>query len=491
MQRCSRPLPSAAVVGRSLRANPSLRRLLGAWAQSCLGTGAGYVALLLLTYRDLHSAWALAAVLLADFLPAIVLGAWFGALADRLPRRRLIIVANIVQAVAFIALAFAAGAPAIISLALLAGIGNALQRPALRSALPVVAGEQAQLAAALYDTCRWVGITIGPALAAGLFALSGVGLPLVLNGVSFLLAAAVVATIDIDGRGRARVAAADGDREPEGAATAGPSGLRAGLAAAFAVPGIATVILCSAGSIIAGGLLNVCEPIFATHALGGSDTDYALLVACYGIGMVVASSLVARRGDVSEQLMIRRYLAALTLTAAGMAGTAFAGSVIAAALTFAGTGYANALLLVSESQLIQARVPAAVQGRLFGSKDTVEGASFLLGLLAAGALVGVAGVRPTLGAGAAICGLCAIAGIVALRHRASATALLRASAGHAPGAAAVVRRIGPAPLALSAGAAVIVRRPGLPPGGSPLRVRAVGAARPRLAGASRAHSARR
>jgi len=54
-----------------LRSNPSLRRLLAAWAQSCLGTGAGYVALLLLTYRYLHTSWAIAAVLLADFLPAI------------------------------------------------------------------------------------------------------------------------------------------------------------------------------------------------------------------------------------------------------------------------------------------------------------------------------------------------------------------------------------------------------------------------------------
>jgi MFS family permease len=471
-------------VGRSLRANPSLCRLLGAWAQSCLGTGAGYVALLLLTYHHLHSSWALAAVLLADFLPAILLGAWFGALADRFRRRPLIIAANLVQAGAFIALAFAGGAVSILSLALLAGIGNALQRPALRSALPVVAGEQAQLAAALYDTCRWIGITIGPALAAGLFALWGVGLPLALNGVSFAIAAVVVATIPIDAP--ARVGAAPSAATEDGEAHGAPSGLRAGLAAAFAAPGIATLVACSAGSIVAGGLLNVCEPIFATHALHGSASDYALLVACYGLGMVAASSLVARRGNVGEQLMIRRYLAALTLTAAGMAGTALAPSVIVAALTFAATGYANALLLVSESQLIQRRVPAAVQGRLFGSKDTVEGASFLLGLLVAGALVGAAGGRPTLGAGAAACGLCAIAGIAALSRRASAPALYAVPAVGEP---AVVRRIGPAPT--GSGGPTVVRQLGLPPGGSPLRVSGPAAATPRSAGASRPHSARR
>ena len=66
-----------------LRSNRSLRRLLGAWAQSCLGTSAGYVALLLLTYRHLHTSWAVAAVLLVDFLPVIAFGSLFGLLADR------------------------------------------------------------------------------------------------------------------------------------------------------------------------------------------------------------------------------------------------------------------------------------------------------------------------------------------------------------------------------------------------------------------------
>lgn len=387
-----------------LRSNPSLRRLLGAWLQSCLGTGAGYVALLLLTLRYLHTSWAVAGVLLADFLPAIAFGSWFGALADRYPRRLLILVANLVQAAAWGGLALTHGGAPILPLALLAGVGNALLRPALRSALPVVAAEASQMAVAWFDTCRWAGITAGPAIAAALFALSGVVLPLALNGASFLIAAAVMNAVALDAppptHAREEVAG---------------SGVRAGLAVAFAAPGIAAVVACSAGSIIAGGLLNVCEPIFATRTLHGSSSDYALLVASYGAGMVTASALVARRGSVGTVLLIRRYLAALTLTAAGMTGSAIVGSVLAAAVAFAGTGYANALLLVSETQLIQLRVPNSVQGRLFGAKDTVEGACFLVGLLGAGALVAAAGVRFTLAVGAVICGLCALAAVAALR----------------------------------------------------------------------------
>ena len=389
-----------------LRSNRSLRRLFAAWVQSCLGTGVGYVALLLLTYRHLHTSWAIAVVLLADFLPATVFGSWFGAAADRYSKRVLIVTANLVQAGAFAGLALSHTAAPIFSLALLAGFGNAMLRPALRSALPVLAGEDIQASAAVYDICRWVGITAGPLLAAGLFALSGLALPLALNGLSFLVAAVVMSSVPIE------------PADPNKAHESSGGGLRAGLAVAFAAPGIATVVACSAGSLIAGGLLNVSEPILA-KLLHGSGSDYALLVASYGVGMVTASALVLRRGNQPADVLIRRYVAALALTAVGMGASAVVGSIPPALLAFLGTGYANALLLVSEAQLIQLRVPSAVQGRLFGATDTVQGTCFLVGLLGAAALIAAAGVRVTLGAGAGICAVCALAGIAAFRRPSS------------------------------------------------------------------------
>jgi hypothetical protein len=323
----------------------------------------------------------------------------------------LIILANVLQAGAYGGLALAHTAFPIVSLALLAGIGNALQRPAMRSALPLVAGEDQQVAAALYDTCRWAGLTLGPLLAAALFVISGAALPLALNGLSFLVAAAVMATIGIGAPPRVHE-----HEEPVG------SGLRVGLRVALAAPGIAAVIACSAGIIIAFGLLNVCEPLLATTILHGSGSDYALLVASYGAGMVAASWLVARGPTAPPGVLIRRYLDAQILTAVGMFGSAIVGSVLPATLAFAATGYANALLLISETQLIQLRVPSAVQGRLFGAKDTVEGSCFLVGLLAAGVLVATEGVRVTLATGAGLCGICAFIAVVTVRMRTAAPA---------------------------------------------------------------------
>jgi hypothetical protein len=110
--------------------------------------------------------------------------------------------------------------------------------------------------------------------------------------------------------------------------------------------------------------------------------------------MVVASVLLARGGAVGANVLIRRYISALVLIAVGMSGSAIVGSIPSAALTFAATGVGNALMFVSQTQLILLLVPSAVQGRLFGGRDAVNASALLLGLVFAGALVaGVGALR--------------------------------------------------------------------------------------------------
>src|SRR5688500_14767962 len=106
-----------------LRAERPARRFFLAHAQSSLGTGAAYVALLLLAYERLASPWAISLILLAEFLPGMFLGPIFGAAADRWSRRSCAIVADAVRAVAFAAIAFTDGFGATVALALLAGVG--------------------------------------------------------------------------------------------------------------------------------------------------------------------------------------------------------------------------------------------------------------------------------------------------------------------------------------------------------------------------------
>ena len=116
--------------------HPPLRRFFAAFFQSQVGTGAAYVALLLVAYQRLHSGWAISLVLLGEFLPGIVLSPLFGSLADRISRRRLAVCADLLRAVCFVAIAIVPSFAATVGFALLAGVGTALFRPAINSALP-------------------------------------------------------------------------------------------------------------------------------------------------------------------------------------------------------------------------------------------------------------------------------------------------------------------------------------------------------------------
>ena len=218
-----------------------MRPFLAASFQSSIGNAIGYIALLLLAYDLTRSAWAVSAVLLAEFIPAIVLGPLFGALADRHPRRRLVVIADLLRCTAFLALAFAGSLSAIIALALVAGVGGALYQPAAKSALPGLAGKHAdQAMAALVASWSAAGM-IGPGLgAAMLVALSPANLMLV-NAATFLLSAIVLGRLPIDAPapapGRAAAAAAGGAGAP-----GAEHGVRAGLRAARGIPGLAVVV---------------------------------------------------------------------------------------------------------------------------------------------------------------------------------------------------------------------------------------------------------
>ena len=120
------------------RSHRDVRPFFVAQAQGAIGDGAGYVALLLLAYDRFGSAWAATALTLADFGPAMLLGPLLGALVDRHGRLRSAIVSDAIRAVAFAGLLFVHSAAGMVALAVLAGVGTALFRPATGALLPTL-----------------------------------------------------------------------------------------------------------------------------------------------------------------------------------------------------------------------------------------------------------------------------------------------------------------------------------------------------------------
>jgi MFS family permease len=366
------------------------RRFFLAHLQSQLGTGAAYVALVLIAYQRLHRSWAIALVLIADVLPGIVLSAPFGALADRLPRTRLAVTAELLRSAAFIALATVRSFPATVALALAAGVGTALFRPAVGAALPQLVPERQRSAAtALYGAIVSLGLTAGPALTALALLVSTPQLVLAANGVTFLLSAILLSRVPLSSD---EAALADQGDEAVDGVIPGPVGRP------IPTRQVGIVLLIGAASVFAGALMNVAEPLLATGLLHAGNAGYSLLIAVYGAGMVAGSLLCARAsGDVRRLWWL--LLAAHALCGAGMIGSAAAPNLAWATCTFAMTGVANALIVSLELRLLQEFVPGQMLGRVFGVQNTLQNAALLAAFLSAGLLLSPLGTRSTFALG--------------------------------------------------------------------------------------------
>jgi MFS family permease len=403
----------------SLLKTPSLRRFFLAHFQSELGTGAAYVALLLVAYHRLHSGWAISLVLLADFLPGIVLGAPLGAVADRLPRRRLMIRADLVRAGAFVGLAVIPSFGATVALALLAGVGTTMYRTTVNAALPgMVSEEQRSPATALYGMNCSIGMTVGPALTALALLLAPATVVLAANGVTFLVSAAVLRTLRIDRASPSSPTPSDPATEP---ASLWSSTLE-GVQSARRIPGVPMLLFIGGASVLAGALMNVAEPLLAVGPLHAGSSGYSVLVAVYGASMAAASAATARAGASVNRL--RRWLViGMAVQGAGMIGSAAAPSLGFATVSFALTGAGNGLLAGPEVRLLQELASERLLGRVFGLRDTLINSAYVVAFVSAGAVLAALGVQAIFAlGGVGLLGLTA-AGWLGFRPRRSADAL--------------------------------------------------------------------
>jgi MFS family permease len=369
-----------------LRAEPRARWFFLALTQSALGTGAAYVALLLVAYERLASPWAISLVLLADLLPAMLLGPVFGAVADRWSRRWCAVGSDVVRAFAFVGIAFADSFTLTVGLAALAGAGTALFTPSTLAALPSLVSEERRPAAtSLYGAIADLGFTAGPGLAAAALTFAGPEELLGLNGLSFAVCAVILALTPFG-------AVAPTEREESGFVVRSLfRDAREGVAVVARLTGVRVVIAASAAALFFGGAFNVGELLFATEELRTSDAGYSILVALFGLGFVGGS--LAGSGGGSPEMLRRRFVQGCTLMGLGFLLSGLSPTLLIALLTFTLAGFGNGLLLVHERIIVQETVPDRLLGRAYGVKDALASWAFGTAFLAAGGILTVIDAR--------------------------------------------------------------------------------------------------
>jgi MFS family permease len=293
----------------------SFRLFYAGQGLSLLGTWLQTVATSWLVYRLTGSAFMLGLVAGAQQLPMLFVSPIAGVWADRLDRRKLLIVIQTLcalQAIGLAVLTFAGVVTVwhVVAFALLLGLLNAFETPTRQAFLLEMIGSKDDLPNAialqsmLFNGARFVG----PTIAGIVLAAAGEAVCFSLNGISYGAVVAAYLLIRVPAR------AAGGVR------AAWWSELEAGFRYAFG--SLATrrlILLLAALSCFSAPWMSLM-PIYAAETFAGDSRTLGVMVSAVGLGALFGTAFLAARANVRG---LGRVIAACALVA-GAALTAYA-----------------------------------------------------------------------------------------------------------------------------------------------------------------------
>lgn len=347
---------------RLLRENVTFRRLWLAQIVSQLGDWFNAVAVYALLLDLTGSATLVATMMVVQLLPITLLGPWAGVLVDRLPRRAVMIVSDIVRAGLCASLIFVRGESTIWVAFVLVGLSvtaTAFFEPARSAILPDVVPQEHlitanSLSAATWATMLAVGASVGGLITVWL----GRDAAFLLNGVSFLASAWVLRGMHVRERHRHAVVSTRG------------RGLSSGLAYVRGHLPVAALLSVKAVWAVAGGvmlLLTVfADRVLATPGAHTAASGIGVLFAARGVGAAGGATLARLlQGGGSPRLM-RSIPLAYAVATGGYLTFAVAPTLLIAALGIMIAHMCGTVLWVSSTVLLQQALPADLRGRVFG-----------------------------------------------------------------------------------------------------------------------------
>jgi MFS family permease len=354
--------------------------VIGTWMQT-VAVGA------LVISQTGRATWAVL-VAAGAFLPLGLVSPIGGALADRLPRRPVLVAGNLAEGIVAVAIAIlVARGPAsplvLLGLVTVQGCAAALVGPFQQAILPDLVPRSEFLAAASLNSALFnLGRIAGPALAGVTVAAFGYPVAFVANAVSFLAVVAALAFIRLPAPPRAQSGGLF-------------SSLRAGLAAARAEPTCwAAIRTIAVVGIIASPFIALV-PVMAHHlAHGAGEREVAqvtgLLTTAQGAGAVAGALILAPLG---ERIGLGRLVAgSLVLLPVTLIGYATSQQPWWGAATLFTVGLVYIGVLSGLSTLVQLRAPQAFRGRILSFYLVALGVSYPIGSLAQGPVIDQIGV---------------------------------------------------------------------------------------------------
>jgi MFS family permease len=387
-----------------LHTAPDFRLLFFATLGSSLGTLLATVALVVDVKDRTNSGLWVGAVMFAEFLPAVAVGLFFGPYLDRLPRRSLMVVSDLVRCAVFCALPFADSAGTIVALAGVAGFATGFFRPAVYAGLPnLVREDELARANALIQTGENVSWTLAPIIGGAVVAVWSPDTAYWVNAVSFALSALLIVRIP---------------RQKLQGALAASRGYFGDIADGFSrvvhTRPLLTVLVVWTIALIGAAASNTAQVFLAKDTFSAGDFGYGLIFGCIGLGLAIGS--FAAGGWVERRSVGSVYSASILLQAIGLGAAAVMPNVWASLPCFVLSGIGNGTAVVCNSLLVQRGATDDVRGRVFTVIMSVNYAAYGLSVLAAGPLTDSFGPRWVYAGVGVLLGLTAVVALVMTRE---------------------------------------------------------------------------
>lgn len=399
------------MTSRTAFAIPAFRRLWAAGLISDTGDWLLFIALPLVVFQLTGSALGTSVAFLLELVPAVVLAPLAARLIARFDRRWIMVAVNVGQALALLPLLWvgeAADLPVAYAVIFVHASLSTLFEPAKNTLLPDLVDTGRLVSAnALIGLNQNLGRLIGGPLGGVLLAVGDLGLIVVVDAITYVISAVLVATLPA-----AAVPATHVETE-SGPVAEAPDGRPMGLLAALRIPrlrGAYAIILVSS---IAQGMFLVLFVLFALGPLQGSDADVGLLRGIQAIGAIVAGVLLGFvvRGSSPRALTAASLFAFGALSLVTWNLPAVTTAVWPYVLLFAAVGAPGVIMVAGLMSALQEESAPRQRGAVFAAVGLVGAVGQAAGILLGALSDGPVGLLPLLELQG---GLYLVSGVIAL-----------------------------------------------------------------------------
>ncbi|HZB23324.1 MAG TPA: MFS transporter [Gaiellaceae bacterium] len=386
-----------------LRSAREFRLLFLAAVGSGIGTRLAVLALMVDVWDRTHSGKWVAALLVTDFVPIILIGVLLGSFLDRFSRRKLMIASDVLRAAVFCALPFANSAVMVVALAGVVGLATGFFRPASYAGLPnLVPDDELADANGLFQAAENLTWMLGPLLGGVLLSYTSPDGAYWFNAATFVVSALLIARI-AESRLQSEKAESEGHLRD----------VRAGFALLGSSRALLAVVVAWSLASLAVGISDVAEVELAKVAFDSGNFGLGLLMAASGLGLIFGSLWA---GWATERFgTATAYGAAIATMGAGIGLAAVSPTVWIASAIVVAVGIGNGVAAVANSLLVQRGTPDTLRGRAFTVAMSVNYSALLIGMMAGGFVSDAVGARWSWGIAGILTGVAALAGAALLR----------------------------------------------------------------------------